>query len=104
MSVPVYLPWTVVGMSNLSVFCIGYLKQSTMATLWRPEPVTFGKCIKENPDRGYALGWAVQKKGSEEEHCISHSGKLADGILFLAPRLRFLSISSHCDLVRFREL
>lgn len=52
----------------------GYLKKSTVATLWHPEPISFTKYHKDLPNKGYGLGWAVKLKEPNEKYNVSHGG------------------------------
>jgi len=61
-------------MLHSSQYDHGYLKKSTVATLWNPEPITHGKYSKENPERGYALGWTISPTQQNEKKAVSHSG------------------------------
>ena len=37
----------------------GYLKPSTVSTLWTPNEITTGKVSKSYPEDSYALGWTI---------------------------------------------
>ena len=70
----------------------GYLKASTMRTLWSPVPKT--KCSWDKDGGSYGMGWAVMPKiskyghGKRRDFYVSHTGGAigASSVLLILPK------------------
>lgn len=52
----------------------GFLKPSTVSTLWTPCGVTTGKESEKYPESSYALGWAILPNRENQRRAVLHTG------------------------------
>ena len=88
MCMALYVPWNILLRYNspevkykvdfifkISILHIGYLKPSTVSTLWTPNEITTGKVSKSYPGDSYALGWTIHPDTNNQQYSVYHSGK-----------------------------